>query len=226
MQTKFQRRLTPALSALSAAAVTKTWLLLPLALSLTLASPACAAGGPDELWEITSSMTDKGSGFAMPANTMRQCLKKGASSKAEEVVPIEKDCRLLDMKTSGSKNSFRFECTGKNRMSGSGEIDRPDSSRYSGRMRMNGVTEGRKVDMDMSYSGKLAGNCTFGEPMAAMPGGPGRKGQMPPAMQGMQGMQGMPAMEGMPSMTPEQMKQMKQLKGNPEAMRKMFGGGQ
>lgn len=200
-----------------------TWRLLSLALPLALAGPACAAGGPDELWEMTSSMTDKASGFAMPATTLRQCLKKGASTRTEEVVPVEKDCRLLDMKASGSKTSFRFECTGKNRMSGSGEVDRPSASSYSGRMQMNGMTEGRKVDMAMSYSGKRVGECTFGEPMAAMPGGPGKKGQMP----AMQGMPGMPAMEGMQGMmTPEQMKQIKQLQGNPDAMRKMFGGGQ
>ncbi|WIM06152.1 MAG: DUF3617 domain-containing protein [Candidatus Nitricoxidivorans perseverans] len=181
---------------------------LALPLTLGLGSPAWAAGGPDELWEITSSMTDKVSGFAMPANTMRQCLKKGAGTK--EVVPVEKDCRLMDIKTSGSKTSFRFECAGKNRISGSGEIDRPNTSSYGGHMRMKGATEAQKVDMTMNYSGKRVGGCTFGEPMAAMPGGLGGKGQMP-AMQGM---------------TPEQMKQLKQLGSNPEAMRKMFGGGQ
>lgn len=203
-----------------------TWRLLSLALPLTLAGPACAAGGPDELWEMTSSMTDKASGFAMPATTMRHCLKKGAGSKAEEVVPMEKECRMLDQKASGSKVSFRFECTGKNRMTGAGEIDRPSASSYSGHMQMKGMTEGRKMDMAMNYSGKRAGNCTFGEPVAAMPGGPGRQMPAMPGMQGMQGMQGMPAMEGMQGMTPEQMKQLKQLQGNPDAMRKMFGGGQ
>lgn len=182
-----------------------------LLLSLALAGPACAAGGPDELWEITSSMSDKASGFAMPANTMRQCLRKGASEKTEEAVPLEKDCKMLDQKVSGSKVSFRFECSGRNRMSGNGEIDRPNAANYSGRMQMKGMAEGRPMDMAMTYSGKRVGNCTFGEPqpmpgMGGMGGG-GRKGQMPQGMQGM---------------TPEQMQQ---LQGNPEAMRKMFGGG-
>jgi hypothetical protein len=164
----------------------------------------CAlAAGSDELWEITTRMEDRTSGFAMPATTLRQCLRK--ATKTEEMVPMEKDCRLTDQKVSGSKVSFSFECSGRNRMSGRGEIDRPNASTYSGSMQMKGVTEGQKVDMSMNYAGKLAGSCTFGEPVA-MPGGAGRPGQMPP---------------GMPAMTPEQMKQ---LKANPEAMRQMMGG--
>lgn len=186
-----------------------------LLLSLALAGPAVAAGGSDELWEITTSMTDKASGFAMPGTTMRQCLKKGASEKAEETVPLDKECRMVDQKVAGSKVSFRFECTGRNRMTGSGEIDRPNASSYSGRMQMKGTTEGQKMDMAMSYSGKRVGNCTFGEQPAAMPAAPGRKGKMPQGMQGMEGMQGL---------TPEQLKQIQQLQGNPEAMRKLYGG--
>lgn len=179
-------------------------LLLGLGLAAA-AAPALAAAGPDELWEVTSKMDDKVSGMVMPGTTMRVCQRKMA--KSEEMVPMEKDCKMLDQKVSGSKVSFRFECRGEMKMSGSGEFDRPNADSYSGRMQMQGSTEGHKMNMTSSFTGKRVGSCTFGEPPQIV-SGPGARG----------GMQGMPA-----GMDPEMMKQ---LKNNPqarEAMRKMYG---
>jgi hypothetical protein len=133
-----------------------------LCLSLTALCLPAFAGGKDELWQVTVQMSDRTSGATLTTQAHQQCLRQGVS--ADEIVPLRKGCRLADQQTSGSMLTFRFECTGKDRLGGDGDIDRPTPDTYSGRMQMQGISaKGRDIDIAVSFSGKRVGDCTFGE---------------------------------------------------------------
>jgi hypothetical protein len=110
--------------------------------------------GKDELWDVTSKMEMAGMPIAMPAHTTRVCVEK-----ANEAIPKNDNCTVLESKTVGSKVTFRMRCTGKNTdYVASGESSTSPGA-YEGKMRMSGKMEGEQMDMAMSYSGKRAGNC-------------------------------------------------------------------
>ncbi len=146
----------------------KRFRLLCLPLAASLLPAAAMAAGPDELWEISTRMEDKPGNLTVSSRAQKQCLPKGA--KTDDVMPLRKGCKLLEEQTSGSKVTFRFECSGKEQLSGSGEIDRPDAASYTGSMQMQGSSnQGRTVDVRLSFVGKRIGDCTVGEPLAETP---------------------------------------------------------
>jgi hypothetical protein len=108
--------------------------------------------GADELWEVTAKVTMDG--MAMPAMPRKVCKKKG-----DNIPPVEQNCQTLDVKTEGNRTTYRVECTGKDAMSGVGEITMGNGT-YQGTLKMTAKVDGQDSTMVTEYSGKLLGNCT------------------------------------------------------------------
>ncbi|MEQ1629277.1 MAG: DUF3617 family protein [Gallionella sp.] len=129
------------------------WLLAALCLS----SVAQAAGN-DELWAVTTKMEMEGMPFAMPGQTSNVCIEKGKQNDPNRAVPADKDqnCKMSDVKVSGNKSSWKMKCTGKEPMTGSGEMTSGNGS-YTGKMQMHSADG----DMNMRYDGKRIGTCDY-----------------------------------------------------------------
>lgn len=116
-----------------------------------------AGSGPDELWDTTMKMEMPGMPMAMPAQTSQICLKK--DRKAEDAIPANDECRLVDSKTVGNKTTFTMDCAGKEPMTIRGEItSRPGA--YDGTMHMKGKRKGDDMEMTQVFSGRKVGACT------------------------------------------------------------------
>lgn len=120
-----------------------------------LSSATALAAGSDELWEISSQMPM--AGMEMPVHTAKVCIKKGKAKDPKYAVPKNKnqDCKMINVKISGNKSSWKMECAGKNSMTGSGEITFGKGT-YSGKMKMHSEAGG---DIAMVYEGKRVGTC-------------------------------------------------------------------
>ena len=118
------------------------------------------AAAPGELWEITSKMEMEGMPMAMPAQTQQACLPK--DKKPDSMVPKNEssDCKMTEQKQVGNKMSFKMVCSGKDPMTGSGEITSSGNT-YSGKMQISGKMEGESIDMKQSFSGKKLGSCEY-----------------------------------------------------------------
>jgi hypothetical protein len=115
-------------------------------------TPLAHAKGSDELWEMTFKMEMEGMPMSMPAQTSKVCMEAG---KAESAVPKgDSDCRMSNVKHSGSKTSFRMDCTQPEKMTGTGEITRT-------RDRMSGTIslKGDETNMKQTFSGRRVGSC-------------------------------------------------------------------
>ncbi len=124
---------------------------------LVLASPAGAAEG--ESWQLSQKMVMQG--MSMPAMSSKICVPKDAP--ADEMVPSGDDnCRMTDLRSSGSKTSYRFECTGKEAASGEGEFERLGPDAYRGRT----VMRSEDGEMILEYEGRrMGGACDPDAPM-------------------------------------------------------------
>ena len=129
--------------------------------SLASAQPArqlfIAGTGPDELWDVTTKMEITGMPMAMPAQTHQVCLRK--DRRPDEAVPMQDDCRVTDSKVTGNKVSYKMVCTGRNPMTGEGEITSSPAA-YEGRMRVRSTRKGEEMDMVQSFTGRKVGACT------------------------------------------------------------------
>ena len=67
------------------------------------------------------------------------------------------DCRMVDSKRTGSKFTYRMECTGKEPMTMVGEMTFGTNA-YDGPMRM--MMTKTNDTMNMAVSGKRVGDCT------------------------------------------------------------------
>jgi hypothetical protein len=114
-------------------------------------------GGPDELWDVTMKMEMPGMPMAMPAQTHQMCLKK--DRKGEDAIPKQENCRTTDVRTVGNKVTFAMECTGKDPMTGRGEITSTPTA-YDGRMQVKSTRRGEEMEMTQTFSGKKVGACT------------------------------------------------------------------
>jgi Protein of unknown function (DUF3617) len=120
-------------------------------------NPASAGNDPGEMWEITTRMEIAGMPMAMPAHTNKICLGKQASD--DQFVPKNEDCKVTESRRSGNTQRYKMVCTGKNPMTGEGEITHTRDA-YNGRMRLTGKMEGESMDMTQTFSGKKLGDCT------------------------------------------------------------------
>jgi hypothetical protein len=114
-------------------------------------------GGPDELWDVTMKMEMPGMPMAMPAQTHQMCLKR--DRKGEDAIPRQDNCKVTDVRTVGNKVSFAMECTGRDAMTGRGEITSTPTA-YDGRMQMKSTRRGEEMEMTQTFSGRKVGACT------------------------------------------------------------------
>lgn len=133
------------------------------AVALTCLSISVAAQGPDDLWEVTTKMEMAGMPAGMPAMTQKVCSPK--SREDDRMVPMDKNCRMLESKRSGSRFTFKFRCEGGgNDYAGTGDMEYQGKDAYTGKMTAKGKMEGEPVDMAAQWTGKRVGNCTYEDP--------------------------------------------------------------
>ncbi|MDH5247193.1 MAG: DUF3617 domain-containing protein [Betaproteobacteria bacterium] len=130
---------------------------LAFLLATLAAVPAVSAQGKDELWEISTKMEMAGMPMAMPAQVNRVCVGKDRKDKDEHLVPRQSNCRMVDSKRSGSKYTYKMECTGNDPMTMIGEMTFGNNA-YDGQMRMT-MTKTNDT-MNMAVSGRRVGDCT------------------------------------------------------------------
>ena len=127
-----------------------TWVALACA-------PHAIAQGADDLYEVTVKMEMAGMPMQMPAMTQRTCAKKGASDA--DAIPHQDNCKVTDAQRSGNRVTFTMVCTGRDAMTGNGEMVYATDS-YSGTIRYKGKMEGQDMEMTQSIAGRLVGACT------------------------------------------------------------------
>lgn len=133
----------------------RAFAVLAIGIWFTGAVPGFAQTGPDNLWEVTSSMAMEG--LRMPGMTVQVCAKAGQSDSL--MPPMQGECQIADRKTVGNRTTFRVTCTGKDAMSGTGEMTTGQGN-YNGVMRLSGKMDGQTANITTEYSGKLVGKCT------------------------------------------------------------------
>ena len=135
---------------------------LVLALPLcVLGAPAPAAEATGEFWEMTTKMEMAGmpAGMAgmMGGPPQKVCMLKGQEGKPVKSKDRD-DCTMTDFKQSGNTVTFNMTCSGKNPMTGSGEITSTPGS-FSQRIKMK--TDGE--DMTVVSTGKRIGGACKGD---------------------------------------------------------------
>ncbi len=123
------------------------------ALALALLPSAARAGDtePGTYWEQTVEMQMQG--MSMPAQSQKVCLPKAGISEPPKPGPgNDKSCEMTDVKRDGPKMTWKMKCTGKNAMTGEGELVSSKDG-YTGKMDMH-MAQG---DMTMKMKGKLLG---------------------------------------------------------------------
>ena len=135
--------------------MTSRTLALAAALLLaSLAAPASSETAMGEQWEITSQMVMEGMPMQMPKQTQRVCQEKNWTEPPG--AKRDDSCRITDLKTVGNTTTWNMTCTGRDAMSGRGEITRTPNS-YAGAITMSSDYGGMKIQL----SGKLLGECTL-----------------------------------------------------------------
>ncbi len=110
-----------------------------------------------ETWEITSKSEMAGMPYAMPETTMTVCQPKSGEPDPKQMMEQDGNCRVTNVKHSGSKTTWKMNCSGDGqKMTGSGEITHSKSS-YQGKSHMSGMADGEKIDMTATYRGKRIG---------------------------------------------------------------------
>ena len=134
----------------------KHLLMILVLVSLPAAVPA-AQGIREGSWEITSKMEMPGMPMAMPATTVRHCYTKEDVKDQKKVINRDKDCTVTDLKSTGSKVSWKMVCTGKNAGKFSGETIFSGDS-YDSVMNMQSDS-GKGRSMTIKAKGRRVGNC-------------------------------------------------------------------
>jgi hypothetical protein len=134
-----------------------------LAFLVVASASTVSAQGPDELWDVDMKMEMAGAPVPMPSMARKVCQPKGRPD--DRMVPIDKNCQLIESKRAGSRFTFRFRCEGGgNDYTGTGEMEYQGTEAYKGRMTAKGKMEGEPVDMTAQWSGRRVGSCTYEDP--------------------------------------------------------------
>ncbi|MGA7615134.1 MAG: DUF3617 family protein [Thermoanaerobaculia bacterium] len=108
-------------------------------------------------WEVTTKMEMEGMPMAMPPVTVTHCYKQEDIENPEKSLPKgsnQGDCKMLDYKLDGNKVTWKVECTGKQKVTGSGEVVYSGDS-YEGTMNM----EMEQHKMKMNFKAHRLGDC-------------------------------------------------------------------
>lgn len=136
--------------------MTRPAFLRHLALCLLAAAPAVfAQAGSGERMRITTTMEMPGMNMSMPGQTQTLCTAK-TQQATRDMVPVDKNCEVLDYRATANKASFRVRCTGESAGEGRGEFERLADG-YRGMMDL--TVEGQR--MIMRFDGKRIGDCDY-----------------------------------------------------------------
>ena len=108
------------------------------------------AASDGEWWEMTTKVEMPGMPAMPGAQTVKFCRIKGDEGKPVKSAN-DKNCAITDVKQAGNTMTFNMKCTGKDAMSGSGEISTtPNSFSQKIKMRDGGdnllmVSTGKRV---------------------------------------------------------------------------------
>lgn len=128
--------------------------------------PTAAYSAPGEYWEVTTKMEMQGMPFAMPATTMKVCIPKGSEKDPKYMQGKDSNCQMTDVSHSGNTTRWKATCVNRGEtMYGVGEATQESDSSH-GSMHMTGKTEGRAMDMTMTYKNKRIGGSCDTEEMA------------------------------------------------------------
>jgi len=132
------------------------WIGLLAAASLSLPSMAPAAEMiKPGLWEITTTMEMPGMPFQSPQQKVRHCVTPQEAKDPEKSLPIDKDCKIIDLRSSAKKINWKVECTGQMTGMGEGEISYKSDAYYEGKTKIQ--TQG--MIFNMNHIGKRVGEC-------------------------------------------------------------------
>lgn len=125
-------------------------------------TPALAAEATGEFWEVTTKMEMPGMPAGMASmmgggQAQQVCMLKGQEGKPVKSKG-EDNCSMSDFKQSGNTVSFNMKCTGKDAMTGSGELTHTPNS-FSQRVKMKAGGE----DMLIVSTGKRVGGACKGD---------------------------------------------------------------
>lgn len=131
-------------------------------LFLVWIAPVMAAGEVGEWWEVTMKMDMPGMppemAGMMPAQKNKICMTTGDEKQPVAQPDKNSQCKMSDLKQSGNTMTFKMACTGKDPMTGSGEITRTANS-FSQKINV----QSGDGDMTMVSNGKrLGGACEKG----------------------------------------------------------------
>lgn len=107
------------------------------------------------LWEITTIMEIPGMPFQSLPQTVRHCVTPQEAKDIEKSLPISKDCKIIDFRSSANKINWKVECTGEMAGKGEGEVEYKGDSSYEGKTMIQ--TQG--MTFNMKHKGTLAGEC-------------------------------------------------------------------
>ena len=125
---------------------------------VSLPATLMAADGIREgMWEITSRMEIPGMPMEMPPTTVKHCYTSEDVKDQKKVINRDKDCTVTDLKSTGSKVSWKMVCTGKNAGKFSGETIFSGDS-YDSVMNMQSDS-GKGRSMTIKAKGRRVGNC-------------------------------------------------------------------
>ena len=127
-----------------------------LVAAVALCSAITASAAPDsgDRYRVTTKM--QMAGMSMPAGKPVEVCTARAQPVSEQAIPKDKDCDVQDFRIEGSKASYRIVCTGKNAMTGDGEMETlPDGYRGS----MKAQVQGEQITM--TYEGQRVGGCDY-----------------------------------------------------------------
>jgi hypothetical protein len=133
-----------------------TRLILCFAIAACLSSGAASAA-PGVNWEITSQTEMPGMPEGMGDTTVTVCLPKGAEKDPKQLVKEAGDCKITDLKTVGSKTTWKMKCdTNGEVMTGKGEVTHKSSS-FQGVTKLTGTADGQPINLTAKYQGKKLG---------------------------------------------------------------------
>lgn len=120
-------------------------------LCLAVAATSVRSAGNDELWEITTTM--KMQGMAMPGMKTKSCIAKDGAYNPD-ADKKDKNCTTTDYKVSGNTVKWAMKCTGKDAMTGTGEMTKTaDTMKGAFNMQAEGMA------MVQVMEGKRIGTC-------------------------------------------------------------------
>ncbi len=107
------------------------------------------------LWEIITTIEVPGIPFQQPPQTVRHCVTQQEAEEPQKSLPLGKDCKIIDLRSSANKVNWKGECTGVMSGKGEGEVEYKGDSSYEGITKIQ--TQG--MIFSMKHKGTRVGEC-------------------------------------------------------------------